>query len=209
LIPKDLKMNIVVGHDQRSPAFHNRLMEEAEKLISAIPDAAKGIACTTACLDVDAASASAGAGAASGSSVRSSDSEKGAHADPAGAKQQHSHKVEGQEGDTEQVCLHEEAAQSRAVEAGGCRAAGSSADSVLLKRVATWWGWLHVFVAEVPLPVGCNNPLCPAAVDELVATRKCTGCKLAVYCSDDCLKEHWEEHEGVCRRVKGPRKRAL
>ena len=65
---------------------------------------------------------------------------------------------------------------------------------------------LHVFVAEVPLPVGCNNPHCPAAVDEAVATRKCTGCKLAVYCSDGCLKEHWKEHKGVCRRVQAARK---
>ena len=65
---------------------------------------------------------------------------------------------------------------------------------------------LHVFVAEVPLPVGCNRPHCPAGVDEAVATRKCTGCKLAVYCSDGCLKEHWKEHKGVCRRVQAARK---
>ena len=65
---------------------------------------------------------------------------------------------------------------------------------------------LHVLRAEVPLPVGCNHPHCPAAVDEAVATRKCTGCKLAVYCSDGCLKEHWKEHKGVCRRVQAARK---
>ena len=64
---------------------------------------------------------------------------------------------------------------------------------------------LHVFVAEVPLPVGCNHPHCAAAADEAVATRKCTGCKLAVYCSDGCLKEHWKEHKGLCRRVQAAR----
>jgi hypothetical protein len=86
---------------------------------------------------------------------------------------------------------------------------GAHADPAMTPgQVATLWGVLHLLIAEVPLPVGCNNPLCPAAVDEPVATRKCTGCKLAVYCSDACLKEHWEEHKVVCRRVKAARKQA-
>jgi hypothetical protein len=191
LLTEGLKRKTIAAHGQRRPGCQNSLKDDAEKLFNAMSGAVRSSACTAAYPDVSTAGASSGADM--------DDLGRAAHADPAGQEEQrHVQEVEGQEGGNEQVCLQDEAAQSRE----------QRAEFMSVNDVATLLGVLHVLVAEVPLPVGCNNPYCPAALDEPVATRKCTGCKLAVYCSDACLKEHWEEHKGLCRRVKVARKHA-
>ena len=33
----------------------------------------------------------------------------------------------------------------------------------------------------------------------LLATRMCSGCEVARYCSPACQKQHWRAHKGACR----------
>ncbi len=37
-------------------------------------------------------------------------------------------------------------------------------------------------------------------MDELIGTKKCTGCSLAWYCNVDCQKADWRNHKGTCDR---------
>ena len=63
---------------------------------------------------------------------------------------------------------------------------------------------LQLVEVEVPCPVGCNNPACEnlSGESELsVATKKCTGCKVASYCSRACQVAHWKAHKSTCRRL--------
>ena len=65
-----------------------------------------------------------------------------------------------------------------------------------------------VLLAEVPCPVGCNNPACcdMSGESELAASSKvCLGCKVAYYCSQKCQKGHWKVHKPTCRRLQKER----
>lgn len=35
-----------------------------------------------------------------------------------------------------------------------------------------------------------------------LAESRCTGCRVANYCSGDCQKKHWKEHKDECARLK-------
>lgn len=58
----------------------------------------------------------------------------------------------------------------------------------------------------LPLPFCCNNPSCNnlKAVSESSAVKvgRCSGCKVAHYCSAKCQKDHWGQHKTVCKRLK-------
>jgi hypothetical protein len=62
-----------------------------------------------------------------------------------------------------------------------------------------------VFLAEVPVSVGCSNPGCVslAGVSEVAVSNKgCTGCKVVFYCSKDCQVEDWKVHKKMCKQLK-------
>jgi hypothetical protein len=62
-----------------------------------------------------------------------------------------------------------------------------------------------VFLAEVPVSVGCSNPGCVslARVSEVAVSNKgCTGCKVVFYCSKGCQVEHWKVHKKMCKQLK-------
>ena len=47
----------------------------------------------------------------------------------------------------------------------------------------------EVFLAEVPVSVGCSNPACVSlagASEVAVSNKACTGCKVVYYCSRRC-----------------------
>ena len=63
----------------------------------------------------------------------------------------------------------------------------------------------HVFLAEVPVSVGCSNPACVslAGASEVAASNKaCTGCKVVYYCSRGCQVDHWKVHKKLCKELK-------
>jgi hypothetical protein len=62
----------------------------------------------------------------------------------------------------------------------------------------------EVLMAEVPSPVGCNNPDCldrRGDSEAGLSSRACSGCKVARYCSRECQKAHWKVHKGACKRL--------
>ena len=63
----------------------------------------------------------------------------------------------------------------------------------------------EVFLAEVPVSVGCSNPACVslAGVSEVAVSNKaCTGCKVVYYCSRECQVDHWKVHKRLCKQLK-------
>jgi hypothetical protein len=68
-----------------------------------------------------------------------------------------------------------------------------------------------VVMNQVPQPHCCNNPSCRnldgVSEQELVSGRssRCSGCKVARYCSKECQTEHWGApagHKAVCKRLR-------
>ena len=62
----------------------------------------------------------------------------------------------------------------------------------------------QVLQQEVPVIVGCNNPICLnlRGMLESAASRKvCQGCNVAHYCSRDCQVGHWKDHMVTCKRL--------
>uniref|UniRef100_A0A383WKL8 phytol kinase n=1 Tax=Tetradesmus obliquus TaxID=3088 RepID=A0A383WKL8_TETOB len=66
-------------------------------------------------------------------------------------------------------------------------------------------------ISRLPLPYCCSNPRCSnlggLSEQELVAGKasRCSGCKVARYCSRQCQAEHWEApagHKAVCKRLR-------
>ena len=57
-------------------------------------------------------------------------------------------------------------------------------------------------IAKLSLPLGCNNPACVrlAGSSEAGVAKVCTGCRKVLYCSNECIKAHWEEHQQFCRK---------
>ena len=46
----------------------------------------------------------------------------------------------------------------------------------------------------------CENPACKNVDGGKL--RKCANCKVALYCSTECQKKHWQEHKPVCKKNK-------
>jgi hypothetical protein len=66
-------------------------------------------------------------------------------------------------------------------------------------------------ISQLPQPHCCNNPRCRnldgLSEQELVSGRssRCSGCKVARYCSRECQLEHWGApagHKAVCKRLR-------
>jgi hypothetical protein len=57
---------------------------------------------------------------------------------------------------------------------------------------------------EMPVPVGCNNPVCLTllGVAEMkTACKICLGCHVARYCSRECQAGHWKDHRKACQQL--------
>jgi hypothetical protein len=66
---------------------------------------------------------------------------------------------------------------------------------------------LGLALCSLPVGAACNNPLCTvlgeASEQQLVvgSARKCSGCRLARYCSKACQTAHWKQHKPACKAV--------
>jgi hypothetical protein len=53
----------------------------------------------------------------------------------------------------------------------------------------------------------CNNPTCSNVLGsselQLVKGRSntCSGCRMARYCSPECMRQHWKQHRPTCKRL--------
>jgi hypothetical protein len=57
---------------------------------------------------------------------------------------------------------------------------------------------------EVPVPVGCNNPVClnlQGVAEMKTACKICLGCHVARYCSRECQAGHWKDHKKACQQL--------
>jgi len=77
----------------------------------------------------------------------------------------------------------------------------SAAHQELCKQLATVGELLCSFAH----PYACNNPRCtnlsgPSEARLVTGpSTKCGGCRVARYCSRQCLKQHWRQHKPVCQ----------
>ena len=58
----------------------------------------------------------------------------------------------------------------------------------------------HQENADVLTGADCHNPSCgkPGAI------RRCSGCRVTLYCNRDCQRAHWKQHKKVCGKFDGP-----
>ena len=83
--------------------------------------------------------------------------------------------------------------------------AGEAEQQQLLQELL---GVFEVLQEEVPMPVGCGNPMCTdlGGDSELAYKKTCMGCNVVHYCSRECQVAHWESHKGLCKRVQEEQK---
>ena len=83
---------------------------------------------------------------------------------------------------------------------------GKDQEQLLLQKIVECFS---LVLGEVPLPVGCSYPACvnlEGTSEVAAANRRCSGCRAVYYCSRQCQKLHWGQHQGLCRRMQQQRK---
>ena len=65
---------------------------------------------------------------------------------------------------------------------------------------------LGLALCSMPAGTVCNNPLCKSLTPELSeqqlvvgSSRRCSGCRVARYCSKGCQVAHWKQHKPACK----------
>ena len=83
--------------------------------------------------------------------------------------------------------------------------AGEAEQQQLLQELL---GVFEVLQEEVPMPVGCGNPMCTSlgGDSELAYKKTCMGCNVVHYGSRECQVAHWESHKGLCKRMQQEQK---
>jgi hypothetical protein len=100
-----------------------------------------------------------------------------------------------------QLLLAAKAAAAAAQQAEGEAVDGQCA--VLVQELRALGGASCLFA----VPLFCNNPRCMSLHGEtevsLVSGRACvcSGCRVARYCGQECLRQHWKQHKPVCKAL--------
>jgi hypothetical protein len=109
---------------------------------------------------------------------------------------------------------HDNIPQQQGAQNGGNEAAAkkkhrsTKTDSTILKLAKQMQQLGAAVISTLPLPYCCSNPSCrnldELSEQELVAGSRCSGCKVARYCSKECQAQHWGAaagHKALCKRL--------